>query len=375
MGAESDALRRARARRAGGVMQDFDGGRLSLARRLRRLTRTSLAGSADVSAAAITQFERNQSRPTTAVAAQLALNLGLPIAFFQRGAEIPRIPTEAAHFRSLRSTPAISRERALAFAELGAAVVNVLEDYVDFPELRVPTHLVDSAVTVDQIASIAASTRAALGVPRGPISHMIRTLEAAGVVVLTMPPESDVREVDAFSTDIGRRPLVLLSPFKDDKARSRFDAAHELGHLVMHPDVEPGSKIVEDQAHTFASQFLAPDNDLLPDLPEKADWEALLAAKRKWKISLRALIFRAHRLGLWSDATYLRANKRLSAEGLPERGPLGPREQPVAVGRAVAMLEEAGFGVDRLAAASQLPESIFRDVVLAGSEHRPVVSL
>ncbi len=56
MGAESDALRRARARRAGGVMQDFDGGRLSLARRLRRLTRTSLAGSADVSAAAITQL-------------------------------------------------------------------------------------------------------------------------------------------------------------------------------------------------------------------------------------------------------------------------------------------------------------------------------
>lgn len=356
-------------------MEDFDGDRLSLARRLRRLTRTALAAGATVSAAAITQFERNQSRPTTATAAQLALHLGLPLEFFQRGAAIPRIPTEAAHFRSLRSTPAISRDRALAFAELSAAVVNMLEEYIDFPDLAIPTHPVDSAISPEQIRDIAADVRSALRIPPGPVPHMVRTLEAAGAVVFTMSEEVASHEVDAFSTDTGRRPLVLLSPSKNDRARSRFDAAHELGHLVMHPDVEPGSKTVEEQAQTFASQFLAPDDELLPDLPDKLDWEVLMAAKQKWKLSLRALAFRTHRLGLWSDAVYLRANKRLSFEGNPERGPLGPREQPIAVGRAVQMLEGAGFDVTSLAASSRIPERVFREVVDAGSERRLAVAI
>lgn len=354
-------------------MEDFDGDRLSLARRLRRLNRTTLATGANVSAAAITQFERNQSRPTTVTAAQLALNLGMPLDFFRRGAVIPRIPTEAAHFRSLRSTPAISRDRALAFAELAAAVVNTFEDYVDFPPNVVPTHLVDSAISPEEIAAIAREVRVALRIGPGPISHMVRTLEAAGVIVLTLPSETSSHEVDAFSTDTGRRPLVLLSPAKNDRARSRFDAAHELGHLVMHPDIEPGPKMVEAQAQTFASHFLAPDDELRPDLPAKLDWEALQSAKRKWRLSLRALAFRAHRLGVWSDATFVRANKQLSAEGNPERGPLGPREQPIAVGRAAEILAGAGYDVTALASISGLPQTILQEIIAAGSEQRLVV--
>lgn len=373
MASDSDALQRARARRSGGVSQDFDGSRLSLARRLRRVRRTQLASDVGVSPAAITQFERSQSRPTSAVAAQLALSLGMPLEFFQRGADIPKIPTEAAHFRSLRSTPAISRDRALAFAELSSAVVNMLEEYVDFPEITIPTHLVDGEITPAGIAEIAGSSRKALGVGPGPVPHMVRSLEAAGAIALTMPKHIDSGDVDAFSTDTGRRPLVLLSSSKNDRARSRFDAAHELGHLVMHPDVEPGSKIVEDQAQTFAAQFLAPDDQLIPDLPTKLDWDALLSAKQKWKISLRALAFRAHRVGIWSDAVYLRANKQLSAEGNPERGPLGPREQPVAIGRAVAMLQQIGYDFDELAASSRLPRSVLEEVTAAGSEQRLTV--
>jgi Zn-dependent peptidase ImmA (M78 family)/DNA-binding XRE family transcriptional regulator len=370
MAFDSDALNRARARRSSGVMDDFDGGRLSLARRLARKQRTTLAHEAEVSASAITQFERGQNKPTKAVAAKLALSLGLPLEFFERGLAVPAIPVTAAHFRSLRSTPALSRDRALAFAELGAAVVKILESYIDFPAYCLDTHVVDGAITPSEIGDIAQETRRALGLGPGPVTHMVRTLEAAGVIVLTMPTPVDSYDVDAFSTDNGSRPLVLLSRVKNDRARSRFDSAHELGHLVMHPDVEPGSKIVEEQAQTFASQFLAPDHELVLDLPKRLDWQQLLKAKDKWKISLRALAFRAHRLGLWSDATYLRANKQLSAEGNPERGNLGPREQPIALGRALELLERAGYGADYLAAESRLPVSTLQEIIAAGSEER-----
>lgn len=351
-------------------MADFDGDRLSLARRLARKQRTTLAGEVEVTAAAITQFERGKSKPTKVTASKLAFALGVPLDFFQQGLAVPKISAGAAHFRSLRATPALSRDRALAFAELGSAVVRLLEEYVDLPAVTVPTEVVDDTVAPAQIARIAADARAALEVPRGPVSHMVRTLESAGAVVLTMPESISSREVDAFSTDAGGRPLVLLSPDKQDRARTRFDAAHELGHLVMHPDVEPGSKIVEEQAHTFASQFLAPDEDLVGDLPTKLNWQQLLAAKSKWKISLKALAFRARRLDVWSEGTYVRALKTLAADGFPERGPLGPPERAITLGRGFDLLANAGYDLDYLSSTSRLPRSVLQEVISAGSDER-----
>jgi Zn-dependent peptidase ImmA (M78 family) len=68
-------------------------------------------------------------------------------------------------------------------------------------------------------------------------------------------PRVDTSKVDAFSTWVGARPAMVLSSDKADAARSRFDATDELGHLVMHHDVEPGRHIVEQQAHRFAAAF------------------------------------------------------------------------------------------------------------------------
>lgn len=364
-------LERARNRRSFGIVDDFDGDRLALARRRQRMQRTELARLVGVTATAITQFERNRSRPTVPLANAMALTLGVPAEFLRHGLEIAPVAASAAHFRSLRSTPALSREQALAFAEISLAVVAAFEQYVQFPPVRLPTLQVEGEMVSDQIKEIARETRLHLGLAPGPVNHVIRTLEAAGAVVLTLPigPGVDAR-VDAFSTDAGPRPLILLSPEKNDRARSRFDAAHELGHLVMHPDVEPGSKLVEEQAQTFASQFLAPDDELLPDLPRVLDWEALLAAKQKWRISLAALAYRARRLGVWSDSTYLRAAKRLATDGYPERGSLGPRELPSTLGKAVELLAGVSFGVDDLAREFRLPIEMVQQVVESGSSAR-----
>jgi transcriptional regulator with XRE-family HTH domain len=106
---ESEPVLRARRRRSSGTLVDFDGRRLSLARRLRRLQRTTLATKTSVTAAAITQFERGTARPTNAVVAEFALALGVPADFFRQGRPIEQVPASGAHFRSLRATPAIAR--------------------------------------------------------------------------------------------------------------------------------------------------------------------------------------------------------------------------------------------------------------------------
>lgn len=191
------------------------------------------------------------------------------------------------------------------------------------------------------------------------------------MLVLRLPDDCVDRRVDAFSTRATTRPLVLLSPMKDDKARSRFDAAHELGHLVMHPDVEPGSKIVESQAQAFAAEFLMPADEVRADLPQRVDWERLHAAKRRWGTSLRALVYRAHALGLLSEPAYRRANMQLAQDGNPEAGPLGPPESPTLLGSAAQLLADHGTAVDQLAGAARLPLQRVHHVLLAGSDTRP----
>lgn len=374
MTVESDPTERARQRRATGTSVDFDGRRLSLARRLRRLQRTTLAAKTSVSAAAITQFERGDSRPTKVVVSELALALGVPPEFFQRGREIERVPASSAHFRSLRATPAIARDQALAFAEVALAVVDVIEQYVDFPVITDIIDPVEDEPSHDRIAELAAQTRAKLGLQAGPVPNVVRLMEAHGMVVLRLPDDVD-RKVDAFSTDVGTRPLVLLSPSKHDKARSRFDAAHELGHLVMHHEVEPGSKIIEDQAQRFAAEFLAPSVELVHEIPTRVDWEALLKLKAKWGVSLKSLIYRAHDREIWGDYTYRNASKQLAMQGFPEPGPLGLPESPSLLGRAASLLRDAGIDSADLAKVSRLTEHQINEVIQAGSDLKPKLRL
>lgn len=371
---EPDPTQRARRRRATGTSADFDGRRLSLARRLRRLQRTTLAAKTTVTAAAVTQFERGTAKPTNAVAAELALALGLPVEFFRQGRTIEQVPASSAHFRSLRATPAITRDQALAFAEISLAVLDVFEQYVDFPPVTDIIDPVDDEPSRERVADLAAQTRMKLGLLAGPVPNVVRLMEAHGIAMLRLPDEID-RRVDAFSTDVGNRPLVLLSSVKNDKARSRFDAAHELGHLVMHHEQEPGSKIIEDQAHRFAAEFLAPTDELESELPRRVKWETLMQLKDKWGVSLKSLIYRAHDLGIWGDYAYRNASKHLAMQGFPEPGPLGPPESPSLLGRAAAMLRDAGIDSAELAAASRLTVQQIDEVIAAGSDMKPRLRL
>lgn len=371
---DSPARIAARRRRSEGTTSDFDGGRLALARRLDRRPRSALAAVTSVSAAAITQYERGQARPTAPVLAELSLALGVPPEFFRHGQPVQALSPGAAHFRSLRATPALTRDQALAFAELASVVVEAVEQYVDLPAVDLPDFPVAPDAEPSAVVEAARGTRAHFGLQSGPVSHVVRLLEAHGVLVLRLPEVVD-RRVDAFSTRATTRPLVLLSPLKDDKARSRFDAAHELGHLVMHPDVEPGSKIVENQAHAFAAEFLMPADEVRYDLPDRLDWERLHAAKRRWGTSLRALVYRARALDLLSEPAYRRANMHLAQVGNPEAGPLGPPESPSMLGSAIDLLHKHGTTPEALAAAARLPVDMLNEVVHAGSNIRPRLRL
>jgi Zn-dependent peptidase ImmA (M78 family) len=84
---------------------------------------------------------------------------------------------------------------------------------------------------------------------------MIALLERHGAIAARVSFETE--KMDAFSVPYEDRPVVVLCADKRKKDRSRFDAAHKLGHLVMHGSGDsPPTTTMEDQANWFAAGFL-----------------------------------------------------------------------------------------------------------------------
>ena len=355
----------------------FDPDELTLARKFRGLRKNELAQAVGVTPAALSQYELGQSRPSPAVLAKLALALGVPVRFFVLGHPKPVTPS-AAHFRSLRATTQLERDQALAFGQVAWRLITGIEKYVELPAPRIP-HASQSdgssggRAGVAEVAAAARHARASMGVADGPVPHVVRLLEAHGAVVIGLPVMS--RRVDAFSHWYGSRPLVFLNPMKDDKARSRFDAAHELGHLVLHHDAEPGNRIVENQAHDFAAEFLMPHEEIAAELPRRLDWDRLILAKSRWGVSLKALIYRAHKLGILGESAYRAGRVTLAQWGDPEPGDLGPREAPVLLGRAVQMLADTGIDLDKLARDAGLASDTAGEIVRAADGARPCIQM
>lgn len=351
--------------RAADVAPFFDGARLTLARQLSGRRKNELAEDIGKSATAVAAWESGAKRPSAATVAQLAMALKVSPEFFTVRASQAVLSTEP-HFRSLRNTSQVSRYQAAAYGKLAVDVAAGLERYVEFPDPDIPEHPLAPDVNDSEGAAYAATQlRKDWALGSGPVGHLVRLLENHGVLVVFSPPRSASIEIDAYSFGSSLRPVVILNPAKDDYYRQRFDAAHELGHLVMHADAEPGSRIVEDQAHQFAAELLMPAAEIGPRLPSamKGDaWRVLRQLKEQWGVSMQALLYRARQLGRLSDVSYQNAMATISARGWrrDEPGHVDAIEQPSLLPKALELLE--GEGIDRQALATEfdVPEHLFR---------------
>ncbi len=355
----------------------FDGDRLRQARLFQGWRKVEVAGALGLTPAVVTQYEQGRTRPSAATLAALSLHLGFPPEFFERGRPAVRIDQGQTHFRRLRSTSKLDRDRLVVRLELLAELLGRIEEHVRLPAVSIPSLEVDPDDDDQAAEVVAQEVRRAWQLGDGPLDHVVRLLEAKGVVV--MRPRLGTGDVDAFSTWAAGRPLIVLASDKVDAARSRFDAAHELGHLVMHTDAEPGRQALERQAQRFAAAFLMPAQAISPEFPVRMNWPIYLRLKQRWRVSLQALLYRARGLGALSADTYQRAQVQLSARWgrTQEPGDLGPPEQPVVLQRALELLSSRlGIEPANLADAERLPLDILTALladVVSDEAQKPVV--
>ena len=341
----------------------FDGARLTLARQLAGMKKSELAAVLGKSPTAIAGFESGK-RPSATTVAQLAMRLGVNPAFFAVSGDGVADLMGPPHFRSLRATTQVARDQAVAFGQLAVDITAGMETHVEFPEVDVPRVPVDGEDTDDEAPAHAARVvREAWGIPDGPVGHLVRLMENHGVLVVFSPPQTS--SVDAYSFDSQQRPVVVLNPLKRDYYRQRFDLAHELGHIVMHTDAEPGGRVVEAQAHAFARELLMPEGEVAPLLPHSmagGGWNTLAQLKEQWGVSMQALLLRARYLGILGDVSYRNAMIQVSSRGWRrhEPGRVQVLEQPSLLPKALELLGAEGIDESVLAAQCRAPLELFR---------------
>ncbi|MCL2825149.1 MAG: XRE family transcriptional regulator, partial [Polyangiaceae bacterium] len=316
--------------------------RLTIARTLRRQSKAEIGRAIDVPPKKIAAFENGESEPTLIEIRKLADVLVFPSDFFYAH-EIDMPSMDNASFRSRTSMTGKQRDSTFS----GCALAIELADWLD-RKLKLPTtDIVDMPGEMPEAA--AAAIRGAWGLGERPIKNMIHLLESKGVRVFSLIDEC--KTVDAVSTWRGDTPFVFLNTTKSAE-RSRFDAAHELGHLVLHrhSTCTGGDRDPESEANAFASAFLMPRGSVLASIPNFFTLNTLVHMKRAWNVSVAALVRRLKDLTLLDQAYYDRLSREMGMRGYFVTEPNGiPRENSLLLANAFSLLREDGITMGAIA--------------------------
>lgn len=319
----------------------FNASRLSVARRRRGLTKKCLAERVGVDWRSISAYEANEYEPAEVVVRKLSSALRFPREFFF-GDTLDEPEPDTTSFRAMKKMTAGQRDMALGQGTLALQLNKFIEQRFELPKPDMP----DLSREASPEAA-AQSLRRLWGLGELPVRSMVHLLEAKGARVYSLAV--DAVEVDAFSMWKGKTPFVFLNSLKSTE-HGRFDAAHELGHLIIHRHASPNGLDAEREANAFASAFLMPRGSILAHAPRFVTLPTLIQQKKIWITSVAALNYRMHELGLNSDWQYRTLCVQIAKFGYRSHEPEeAPRETSQILAKVLMALHEEGIGRSQIA--------------------------
>jgi Zn-dependent peptidase ImmA (M78 family) len=289
---------------------------LRLARQRRRFNQVQAAKLLEINQSLLSRFENGIVEVREDLLSRVCQAYDFPASFFYQRDPVYGLPVSV-HPMWRRRADVAGRELDSIVAELNIRIMHLrrlLEaaDVIntnDLPQLDIEDY--------GDPARIAGLLRAHWKVPSGPLRDLTSLAEKAGVLVVHSPLEGSAISGVTFAVP-GMAPMVVLNNGQSSD-RMRFTLAHELGHLAMHRFPTPQ---MEEEANEFAVALLMPEPDIRPYfVGRKIDLARLAAMKLEWKVSIAALLMRAHRLKYLSDNQYTYLWKQLSARGYRLREP------------------------------------------------------
>jgi len=159
--------------------------------------------------------------------------------------------------------------------------------------------------TLDDVESAAEALRDRWSLGRDPLDKMVDVLEDHCFHVMGVDAPEQFDGMSAVA-EIDGEPVAVAVVSRNGvcRERQRLSLGHELGHLVMAPQDQVDE---EKAAYLFGSAFLAPRETLLREVgSRRTDITSaeLLILKRRFGMSLGALVYRLHDLSVLSDRYY-----------------------------------------------------------------------
>lgn len=324
--------------------------RLVQARERAGMPASALARVVHVTRQTIKNYEDGVTAPSAERVQSLASALNEDEAFFYAPPIDVGYSHEGVFFRDAARNRVTDQKAAGRELEGIMELAHVVLKYVNIPDAKIPSldvpldpREIDSAM----IEKAAEQLRSYWNLGFEPVRNLTRVAELNGILIQSFVLDYEALDALSIWSDVLERPIVLLNSAKRSAVRSRFDLAHELGHMLLHRSVTPElrseasyHKFLERQAHQFASALLLPAETWREEVGG-VTLKGLLRLKPRWKVSVAAQLIRARSLGMVTEDRYAALQKQLSARGWRRTEPLDETieaEQPVLIRKATELV-------------------------------------
>ncbi|EJG0108007.1 ImmA/IrrE family metallo-endopeptidase [Staphylococcus pseudintermedius] len=335
----------------------FNGRRLKEARLYNKLTITELAEKLNITKQMISKYENGIKEPSMEKSLQLNGILGFPREFFY-SKENFEFNSRGVFFRSRLTATKKSKTPAEYLLKYSIVVRDFLDQFIEFPELVEYGEGIEGK-SIDEITSM---LREKMSLGSYPIEDMLEVVELMGIVAVKFGYDED--KIDAFSatTELnGKTYFSIVTGNARSFYRQQFSLAHELGHWILHTSYIPEElskdeyKEMEKEANEFAASFLLPSESFGEDLKSMdINISNLISLKKKWKVSLAAMIERGYSLNIINIEQKSKLYRKMSYHNIRNPEPLDtetPCSEPLALAQAIELLIEEnvmeGFEIKR----------------------------
>jgi Zn-dependent peptidase ImmA (M78 family)/DNA-binding XRE family transcriptional regulator len=290
------------------MIKEFNHKALIIARESRELTQSELAVKTGIPQSTVSKIEHGLLGIGEDDLKNIAQVLDYPKSFFIRKMDIypPNI-----HYRKKATVPVRILARVEAIMNIYKANVEQLLNSVELSQYHLPNFDDVKNLTAQESARY---LRRFWNIPKGSIQNLTTLLEQKGIIVIEFDFGTEKIDGRSMITDKGIPIIFVNKNIPSD--RKRFTIAHELGHIIMHVFSPLTFEVdVEDEAFTFAAEFLMPQNEIYSFVKGKLTIEKLADLKRYWKVSMQAIVYWAQKMKaitsnqaryLWSQFNSLR---------------------------------------------------------------------
>ncbi len=344
---------------------------LTLAKAHAGLTQAAIAHHAGVSQSLTSKIENGLEDPSADFLVKAAEICGVPVEFFQQDDPVLGEGLVDLFHKKRLTLPAKALHRANGIANVMRLEVLRLARTLDITDRApFPNFPIDEQESPEEVAAL---VRASWRLRSGPVPNLVEVVENTGTPVLS----ADLGHEKLFAISLpgaGASTHLIILNSRLPASAQRFALAHEVGHLVMHEGV--ASENMEKEAQDFAAALLMPASDIAKHL-RAVRFRDLGPLKAVWRVSLGALIYRAHSLGQITDRHYRTLNMELNR--LPHGRKREPgefsAETPTLVRRMISHYQEnLGYSMAEIARLAVAEPAQFEERYLGRREPRAIPS-